>query len=105
VSPIQQITVREWRDGSCSFAVGAVSAGTTVCLYVGAIGFAGQSLAVSIFEDDPVGDDFIASGTLSCSSTACTAIWTATWTGDGFGDPEYYFQFAGGNSGNLSVSR
>ncbi len=75
-----------------------VSGGDPVMMYGEVANIAvGKTLTIQIYEDDPVGDDLIATlsatvrqspdGTLYFSRS-----WTGRWEDDASGDPEYYFK-------------
>ncbi len=65
-----------------------------------------DTLTASIFEDDTFGDDFITNIQLNrIAANIWEGQWQATWSDDGAGLPEYYFQVAGvsGSSNNIDV--
>ncbi|MBR4252175.1 MAG: cadherin domain-containing protein [Kiritimatiellae bacterium] len=75
-----------------------VSGGDPVMMYGECANIAvGRTLTIQIYEDDPVGDDLVATlsatvrqapdGTLYFSRS-----WTGRWEDDASGDPEYYFK-------------
>jgi pimeloyl-ACP methyl ester carboxylesterase len=57
----------------------------------------GSNVTVQVYEDDPLGDDLMATYSLKVreaadGTTYFTASWTAVFDDDASGDPEYYFK-------------
>lgn len=85
-----------WRDGTGAEAaiVTSIAAGQTV--YARVEGNPGEQLAIEIWEEDGVGDDYIATDTVTIGSQGFgTAEWIAAWQGNDAAAPEneYYIYY------------
>ncbi|MBQ7251556.1 MAG: hypothetical protein IJS32_03030 [Kiritimatiellae bacterium] len=75
-----------------------VSQGDAVTMYGECANIpAGKTVTITIFEDDPLGDDTIGSFDATVRQRAdgtayFVRTWTAAWEDDASGDPEYYFE-------------
>ena len=102
-SPVTQVTVVELAVTGLSFTdslgnpINNINAGETVFIRADAVGMAGETIAVEIWEDDGFGDDYITTRYVTIGTSGSgIATWVASWQSDDGDDPfnEYYLYFS-----------
>lgn len=102
-SPVTQVTVVEPAVTGLSFTdslgnpINNINAGETVFIRADAVGMAGETIAVEIWEDDGFGDDYITTRYVTIGTSGSgIATWVASWQSDDGDDPfnEYYLYFS-----------
>ncbi|WP_417375461.1 hypothetical protein [Gimesia maris] len=98
-SPVTQVTVVEPAVTGLSFTdslgnpINNINAGETVFIRADAVGMAGETINIQIWEDDGIGDDLITTKSVTIGSSGFgIATWIASWQSDDGDDPfnEYY---------------
>ncbi len=90
------VTALSWRD-ALGNVISSANAGATVYLRADALGMAGQTINISIWEDDGIGDDLIVTKAITIGSSGYGAVeWTASWQSLDADDPQnmYYLYYA-----------
>lgn len=112
-SSVTQVTVVEPAVTGLSFtdslgnSINNINAGQTVFIRADAVGMAGETIAVEIWEDDGVGDDYITTRYVTIGSSGSgIATWVSSWQSDDGDDPfnEYYLFYDKPFSSNNTYS-
>ena len=95
-----RITALSWRSDATTSAptLTSVRAGQPAVIRIDSVGMAGGHVSVSIYESDPLADDFVETINVPIGADGVGfATWAARWLDDGVGggDPEFLLRAAG----------
>lgn len=85
------------------WSTNSVKGGTSVTMTASTTNCNGQKISFSIYEDDPIGNDFILTKEAVVSNGSAKLNWTAQYFADWWADPEFFFKATTpGNSSKTS---